>query len=292
MIYFTNFIIFITGPTCSGKTKLSLDLFDYFPVEIINIDASIIYKYMDIGTGKPSLLIRSKFKHHLIDIKDPCEQYCVWDFCIDAFVVILDCFSRGKIPLFVGGTMMYMWYLQNFFKFFKNLLFDYQIDCFNKFRDVLTKFYKNDKFFNTFCKVYKDRFFLFNYFNFDLFNFTYINIFLVPFDKDFFYCKIKNRLLNMLNSGFLDEVEYLRSRRDLTINTQSIKSIGYKDLWLYLDNKLCFFDAVNSILKSTINLSNKQLKWAKKFGDKIFYIENKDNFLVKECVKFINMYLL
>ncbi|HIH2762792.1 MAG TPA: tRNA (adenosine(37)-N6)-dimethylallyltransferase MiaA, partial [Candidatus Azoamicus sp.] len=78
-------LFFLLGPTCVGKTNLSLKLFDYFPFEIVNVDSSMIYKFMDIGTGKPCFNIRNKIKHHLIDIKMPIESYSVWDFCLDAF---------------------------------------------------------------------------------------------------------------------------------------------------------------------------------------------------------------
>ncbi len=292
MLHLNNLIIFIIGPTCVGKTKLSVDLYNYFPIEILNADASMIYKYMDIGTGKPSYFIRSKIVHHLISIKDPSETYSVWDFCVDAFFIVLDCFYHGKIPVFVGGTMMYIWYLQNFFKFFKSFLFNKNFNIFFKsFFEFLTKDDKNGKCLNTFNKVYRDKFCLFDYFNSDIFCFKFVNIFLVPFNKEVFYCKIKNRLLGMLADGFLSEVEALYSRGDLTVNSQSIRSIGYKDLWLYLDNKMCFLNAVKSILKSTIDLSNNQLKWAKKFGSNVFYIENKEKFLLKDSVSIINALL-
>ncbi|HIH2763745.1 MAG TPA: tRNA (adenosine(37)-N6)-dimethylallyltransferase [Candidatus Azoamicus sp.] len=256
-------LFFLLGPTCVGKTNLSLRLFNYFPLEIINVDSSMIYKFMDIGTGKPCFNIRNKIKHHLVDIRTPLESYSVWDFCLDSFRAIFDCLNRNKIPLFVGGTMMYVWYLQNFFKSLnENLFFD---------SNLKSEFiYLNNKF-----KI----------------RFSFINIFLLPFNKDIFYCKIRRRVWEMLDFGFLDEVIFLKSKMHLNLNCSSLKSIGYKDLWFYLDGKISFVDAVNSIFESTFKLADNQLKWSKKFSDNSFFIENKENFFLKKCIEIFNLYL-
>lgn len=256
-------LFFLLGPTCVGKTNLSLKLFDYFPFEIVNVDSSMIYKFMDIGTGKPCFNIRNKIKHHLIDIKMPIESYSVWDFCLDAFYAIFDCLNRNKVPLFVGGTMMYVWYLQNFLKSVNKNFFLYH---------------------NLKSKLY--------HFNNKLdFNFSFINIFLLPFDKDVFYCKIRNRVWDMLNFGFLNEVIFLRSNLQMNLNCSSLKSIGYKDLWFYLDGKISFVNAVNSIFESTFKLADNQLKWSKKFSNNSFFIENKERFFLKKCVEIFSLYL-
>lgn len=276
-----NLVFFILGPTCSGKTNLSIDLCEYFPFEVINCDSTMFYKHMDIGTGKPSLDIRKKIIHHLIDIIDPVEWYSVWNFCVDAIRLIFNCWSRFKIPLLVGGTMMYAWYFQNFFYFFKK---KYLLN--NMFLNKQSNFELTD--FS--LRVYRDLFSAFLYFDSKSVYFNIINIFLLPFDKDIFYCKIKDRIFYMLKNGFLEEVYFLYSRKDLTFDTKSMKAIGYKDIWMYLDNKISFSMALDSILSSTIDLSNRQLKWVKKFNNNSFYIENKKNFYLKDVVKILNDY--
>lgn len=245
------FVFFLLGPTCVGKTKLSLKLVDYLPIEIINLDSSMIYKFMDIGTGKPELSIRKKIKHHLVDIREPFESYSVWNFCVDSLNIIFDCWLRNKIPLLVGGTMMYAWYFQNFFK----------------------------------------SFFSSNILSFRCLKLAFVNIFLLPFDKDFFYCKIKNRVWEMLDYGFLDEVNFLRFKLNMNFGFNSLKSIGYKDLWIYLDGKISFSYAINSILKSTFNLAENQFKWIKKFSNNSFFLENKDKFVLKKSVEIIKLYI-
>jgi tRNA dimethylallyltransferase len=254
-------LFFLLGPTCVGKTYLSLKLFDYFPFEIINIDSSMVYKFMNIGTGKPDFNVRNKIKHHLIDIRHPMENYSVYDFCLDSYYGIIDCFSRNKIPLFVGGTMMYAWYFQNFINDKIKLSF------------ISEKFSLND----------------FLYFKYS--NISFVNIFLLPFDKDIFYSKIKNRIWEMLDCGFLDEVNFLKLKLKLNVNFNFIRSIGYKDLFCYLNGEISFSDSINSILKSTFRLADSQLKWIKKFSANSFFIENKEKFFLKKCSEIVNLYL-
>ncbi len=101
-------IIVIGGATCSGKTEISVELAKLFPVEIINFDSMCFYKYFDIGTAKPDYETRTSVKHHLIDIKFPDEEYNARTFSEDASRLIEDINSRGRIPLFTGGTGLYM----------------------------------------------------------------------------------------------------------------------------------------------------------------------------------------
>jgi tRNA dimethylallyltransferase len=101
-------IIVIGGATCSGKTEISLELSKLFPVEIVNFDSMCFYRYFDIGTAKPDSDARAKAKHHLIDIKNPDEEYNAGMFSTDAGVLIEDIIKRGKIPLFTGGTGLYI----------------------------------------------------------------------------------------------------------------------------------------------------------------------------------------
>jgi tRNA dimethylallyltransferase len=98
----------LVGPTASGKTAVALALAAEFPVEIISVDSALVYRGMDIGTAKPSLSERQAVVHHLIDIRDPSQTYSAADFARDAAALIGDIRSRGKLPLLVGGTMLYV----------------------------------------------------------------------------------------------------------------------------------------------------------------------------------------
>ena len=100
-------IIAIMGPTASGKTAAALDIAQKIPSEIISVDSALVYREMDIGTAKPSQEERASVSHHLIDIMDPAETYSVAQFCEDTLRLVADIRKRGKLPLLVGGTMLY-----------------------------------------------------------------------------------------------------------------------------------------------------------------------------------------
>jgi tRNA dimethylallyltransferase len=101
------------GPTAAGKTDLALELAKRHPVEIISVDSALVYRGMDIGTAKPSAATLAEFPHHLVDILDPTEPYSAGSFRDDALALMADITTRGKIPLLVGGTMLYFRALQH-----------------------------------------------------------------------------------------------------------------------------------------------------------------------------------
>ena len=105
-------VVFIMGPTATGKTKLSIELALEFGFEIINTDSALVYRGMDIGTAKPTLQEREGIVHHLIDIREPSDPYSAGEFCEDALRLIPEIHKRGHIPCLVGGTMLYFNYLE------------------------------------------------------------------------------------------------------------------------------------------------------------------------------------
>jgi len=99
--------VLLMGPTASGKTSLAVELTQRFPFEIINVDSVQVYRYLDIGTAKPSRVTIAKAPHHLIDILDPTERYSAAQFCEDANALLAEISARGNVPLLTGGTMLY-----------------------------------------------------------------------------------------------------------------------------------------------------------------------------------------
>jgi tRNA dimethylallyltransferase len=98
----------VAGPTACGKTELALALAERFPLEIVSMDSAMVYRGMDIGTAKPAPALRRRVAHHLIDVRDPVEVYSAGEFCADAARAIADIRARGRVPLVVGGTMLYL----------------------------------------------------------------------------------------------------------------------------------------------------------------------------------------
>src|SRR5262245_43173146 len=98
----------LTGPTACGKTEIALGVADALPVEIVSMDSAMVYRGMDIGTAKPSTAVRERVRHHLVDVVDPSEPYSAGRFARDALAAIRDITQRGKLPLVVGGTLLYL----------------------------------------------------------------------------------------------------------------------------------------------------------------------------------------
>lgn len=101
-------VLCLCGPTASGKTAAALALAEHWPVEVVSLDSALVYRGMDIGTAKPSLEERARVPHHLIDLRAPWEPYSAADFARDARAALADIRSRGRLPLLVGGTMLYL----------------------------------------------------------------------------------------------------------------------------------------------------------------------------------------
>ena len=99
--------VLLMGPTGSGKSDLGLRLAEALPLEIVSVDSALVYRGMDIGTAKPTAAMRARVAHHLIDIRDPPENYSAGDFTRDASQAMQDIWRRGRHPLLVGGTMLY-----------------------------------------------------------------------------------------------------------------------------------------------------------------------------------------
>lgn len=240
-------IIFLMGPSGIGKTSLSLKLYNIFNLDIINVDSSMIYKNMNIGTGKPNNKKLKNIKHELTNILNPDEKYSVFKFCIDVFFLIQKSLYKKKIPMIVGGNMMYIWFYQNFF------IKKYFCENLNKSQNFL-------------------------------------NITLIPQNKKYVNFYINKRFLYMLKTGIIEETENIYIKNKLNLNFKSINSIGYKDIWLYLENKINFCELKDSIVKSTKNLSKRQKTWAKKWDTNMYYFEKENENIMNNLSILIRKY--
>ena len=293
----SRFVLFLMGPTCVGKSSISISLAEKFPLDIISVDSSMIYRYMNIGTDKPNGYVLKKINHHLIDIIDPSEKYSIGNFCFDSYKIMNNSILNNRIPCFVGGTMMYFWRIQN------GLFFLSKINSFlNSNKKLSDHFIYNnnslfflDEYFSTLFKYSKinyydnniDNYFLLNSNYFNLFNCKLLNVIIYHDDKFSVYKLIANRIDKMFDCGFIDEVLFLYKRGDLNLKMQSIKSIGYKQIWLYLDGKISFFEAKNDIIKITKFLFKKQLTWLKIWNSNAYYLNMNSKNIVDNIISLL-----
>lgn len=281
----------IMGPTASGKTATALRVAAEVPSEIISVDSALIYRGMDIGTAKPTLHERESVPHHLIDILDPTESYSVRQFCDDAVALVTDIIERGKLPLLVGGTMLY-------FKGLREGLDDLppadpalraQIDM-EIARHGVTALHARLR---ALDPVTADRLkptdtqriqraveialltgqpmsALLAKSAPPALPFSLLPIALEPSDRGVLHARIATRFDDMLsaNPSLLDEVGTLRARDDLHLGLPSMRCVGYRQAWEYLDGSVTKEEFREKGVAATRQLAKRQLTWLRGMEDR------------------------
>ncbi|GAA0373699.1 tRNA (adenosine(37)-N6)-dimethylallyltransferase MiaA [Bowmanella denitrificans] len=273
--------IFLMGPTASGKTDLAISLVQNLPCEIISVDSAMIYKGMDIGTAKPSSEELAAAPHRLIDILDPADAYSAADFRHDALREMADIRARGNIPLLVGGTMMY----------FKVLLegisplpsSDAQVRAKIEARAAAegwqalhaelaekdpvsaARIHPNDpqRLTRALEVIYltgKSLTVLTEEKSpplpYQVFQFA-----IAPQDRAVLHNRIALRFDQMLAQGFEEEVKKFYARADLHLNLPSVRCVGYRQMWEYLDGRYDHQEMRYRAIVATRQLAKRQLTW-------------------------------
>ena len=279
-------VFFLVGPTCTGKSKIAIELLKKYPFEVISMDASIIYKNLNIGTDKPRREILEKYNHHMVDIVEPDESFNVNSYCKTVDYVIDTIIEKGKIPLVVGGTMMYFNRLLRGVdllperdiserKFINYLVYRYGLSAIhNCFRIIdsasFSRINSNDlQRIERALEVYlltgkpMSSFFTDN----KSLNGKYNSkvIFLLPNDKQHYHKKIQLRTSKIFDDGLVNEVINLKKNYDINSQSQSMKSIGYRQTLEYLDGTISETQLYEKCLNATRQLAKRQITWMKKF---------------------------
>ncbi len=280
-----NNIFILLGPTASGKSYLSYRLANDFDFEIINADLFSIYKYLNIGTAKPSKEKFKNYQHHLFDKLEPNESYNVSNYCLDTHKVINNILQREKMPLIVGGSMMYVFQLLNGLTSSYNLLnSDYDLikyilgkydnkDIINSINNLDSRLtskieindsYRLEKLLERLISKEKPQEKKYNgLYNDNKFN---INILFINIeDRKILKENIRIRTEKMINEGLVNEVQELKKRYHLTEKHQSMKAIGYKETLQYINKKICLDELITLITVSTQQLAKRQITWKNKF---------------------------
>lgn len=286
------------GPTAAGKTDLAIELTKVLPCELISVDSALVYRGMDIGTAKPSKEILAEFPHRLIDILDPAESYSAADFRTDALAAMADITARGKIPLLVGGTMLY----------YKALLegladmppADPQVRAeleeeaarlgWQALHDQLAaidpesaaRIHPNDpQRLTRALEVYRVSGLSMTAHRLrqsaqsteaaasgrGQLPYTVANLAIAPANRQVLHERIAQRFTIMLEQGFVDEVVALHSRSDLHAGLPSIRAVGYRQVWDHLDGKLTFAEMQERGIIATRQLAKRQFTWLRSWAD-------------------------
>ncbi len=280
-------IIFLMGPTASGKTAVAFELAKRFSVEIINVDSALVYRDMDIGTAKPALAERVKVPHHLIDIREPTQRYSAAEFCLDAKRLIADIMGRGNIPLLVGGTMLYFHALKYGLSELpqadettrQQLLDEANQIGWEAMHQQLAhvdpeaaaRIHPNDpQRIQRALEVYRVAGVSLSELcrqQGETLDYPVLTIALSPNDRAILHQRIAQRFHSMMDQGFLAEVKTLYQRGDLTPDMPSMRCVGYRQLLQHLAGEISYDEAVEKAIIATRQLAKRQLTWLRGFAE-------------------------
>lgn len=300
-------VVCLMGPTASGKTGLAVELAQHHNYEIVSVDSALVYKGMDIGTAKPDAGLLARAPHRLIDIIDPLESYSAADFVSDAVKEVADIVSKGKIPLLVGGTMMYFNALQKGLAEMPTadvqVRAEIEAEAAEKGWPALHEYlqtidpeaalriHPNDpQRLQRAIEVYRLTGKTMTQFWAEQeaasMPFEMINMAVMPKERSVLHQRIEQRFDEMMEQGFLAEVESFYRRGDLSIDMPSMRCVGYRQLWQHLDGVDSLDDAIFKGVVASRQLAKRQLTWLRGWEDlMIFDSLSKD--LVSEALNYI-----
>ena len=272
----------LTGPTGAGKTDWAIRLAERAPVEIVSVDSALVYCGLDIGTAKPSRELRARVPHHLIDICDPAERYSAGRFVTDALAAIKSIHSRRRVPLLVGGTMLYLRALLQGLATLPTAAPELRAKLDVRAREegwpalhaeleqldpeAAARIAPNDSqriqralevclsAGEPISKLQRDTVS-------PLAGWPLRQWALLPADRSALQDRLAERFTAMMAAGFLEEVRALRARGDLTPLHPSMRAVGYRQLWGYLDGAYDLTEAVRRGVIATRQLAKRQLTW-------------------------------
>jgi len=283
----------LLGPTASGKSHLALELAGRLPLEIVSLDSAQVYRGMDIGTAKPSREERARVPHHLIDIRDPDEAYSAGRFRVDALRAAEDILARGRIPLLVGGTMLYYRALVSGLDALPaaDLGTRAAIDAeaarlgwatmhaqlarvdpiaarritpgdAQRIQRALEVWRLTGRPISSFQVAAAVPL-----------PFALKTFAIMPADRAALHRRIAERFEAMLAAGLIDEVLALRSRYRLSANSPSMRAVGYRQVWSYLEGEHDRVALREKAVAATRQLAKRQMTWLRSFRDLVLFCE-------------------
>ena len=280
--------IFLMGPTAAGKTDAAMALHERLAHELISVDSAMVYRGMDIGSAKPSAAELARAPHHLIDIRDPAEPYSAADFRVDALSLMRQISAAGKVPLLVGGTMLYykrlvegvanlpsadpairqrleaQWQNEGLLSLHQRLA---EVDAVSAQRihpndpqrvmRALEVYYASGR---PMSELWAEQ-------QPETFPWRVLSIALAPSDRSLLHQRIAQRFEVMLGEGLINEVAALKKRNDLHLGLPAMKSVGYRQAWEYLEGEYDYASLVERGVIATRQLAKRQLTWLRSWPE-------------------------
>ncbi len=278
--------VLLLGPTASGKSALAMALAQSVPLEIVSIDSAQVYRGMDIGTAKPTVTERARAPHHLLDLRDPADPYSAADFVRDAVQAIGAIRARGRLPLVVGGTMLYAKALREGLSALPSADAQVRTRIEARARELgwpalhaelarldpatAARLPAADS-----QRIQRAL---------EVIELTgtplsqlqnaprkpdlaLTTIALLPTDRAELHQRIEQRFDAMLAAGFLDEVRTLMARGDLDPDLPALRSVGYRQAWTHLSGACDFAAFRTAAIAATRQLAKRQMTWLRSMGD-------------------------
>jgi len=307
--------IFIIGPTASGKTGLAIKLMEHFPIEIISVDSALVYKDMDIGTAKPTADELQVAPHRLISFLDPSEAYSAADFRRDALREMAEVTAAGKIPVLVGGTMLYYRALEYGLAILpeadpelrEKLSAEAEKIGWDGMHQKLSevdpasaeRLHPNDKqriqraleVFELTGKSLTQHQIEHQQEKDNALPYRLLKIALIPEEREWIRELADIRFRQMLKDGFIDEMKALHAREDLHIDLPSIRCVGYRQAWQYLEGELDYEEMIERAVIATRQLAKRQMTWMRSeknitpYGAKTYELEK----IVEDIQAFLDL---
>ncbi|XRX42639.1 MAG: tRNA (adenosine(37)-N6)-dimethylallyltransferase MiaA [Buchnera aphidicola (Eriosoma harunire)] len=283
------------GTTASGKTSLAFDLRQILPIDIISVDSGLIYRDMNIGTDKPSSEELLKHPHDLVNIVDPVDIYSVANFKFDSSQAIQRIICNHRIPILVGGTMLYYKVLLNGLINLpsSNHIFQSKIQKYihqikkitvHQYLHILDSRLAQTIHPNNVKKTLraieitlhsKKALNLVKNKSYYHFPYKLFQFFLMPFTRKILHDRIECRFHNMLKMGLEKEVKQLFLKYELNVNMPSMQRLGYREMCLYLSNQCTYDEMIYKSISSTRQFAKRQITWSKKWDN--LFILNSEN---------------
>jgi len=280
------------GPTASGKTGLAVEMCQRFPLEIISVDSALVYRSMDIGTAKPDRETLALAPHRLIDIRDPAQSYSAAEFREDALREMNQITATGKVPLLVGGTMLYFRALEQGLSALpaadpevrKQLEQQAAEIGWPAMHEILqgkdpqaaSRIHPNDpqrvqRALEVIAISGKSMSELQAKTSGDKLDYRLLKIIISPEPRSVLHKRIEERFDSMIDAGFVDEMKRLFARSDLDAGMPSMRAVGYRQAWEWLQGKNTFGEMREKTIFATRQLAKRQLTWLRQEGASVWY---------------------
>ena len=303
--------VFLMGPTASGKTGLAVELCRRFPLEIISVDSALVYRGMDIGTAKPDPEILKQAPHRLIDIRDPSESYSAAEFREDALREMKSITQAGKVPLLVGGTMLYFRALEQGLSELPAADPEVRRQLEQQAAEIgwaamheilrqkdpqaASRIHPNDpqrlqRALEVITITGRSMTELYERTPEYSLDYRLHKIIISPEPRSILHQRIEQRFDLMIDTGFIGEMKGLFARSDLHADLPSMRAVGYRQAWEWLQGKYGFDEMREKAIVATRQLAKRQLTWLRQESASIWYdlqTENEMQKVVKELGGFL-----